>query len=321
MRIKLFFDDKYIPLFKNMLYSAVLYKKPTTQIELELGFWTTSEGNHFSGSLSREGQLEVLNFCKKLGVLFEFKNLDEVACKYESISATQLVGISHIPPASILARLFFILSAKEDFLYLDVDTIMQPGWDDILKLEPKQTSTALMVVRDRAVELWQGRTDVNSPYYWILGNNDFRQYFNAGVFKFIYKGWMANSLSDLLLETIKRIQSGEVKVNYGDQDILNHVAQKNLEMIDPRFNSQIFADKGYTELTHLYYIPHPDHAPLILHYSIVLKPNFFSLEEKRMYLQIADNNSRGGYGTRVENYFYSYFFIENQRIVWELNCE
>ena len=35
--IKLYFDDNYIPLFKNMLYSAMLYKKESTVFYLVIG--------------------------------------------------------------------------------------------------------------------------------------------------------------------------------------------------------------------------------------------------------------------------------------------
>ena len=321
MKIKVFFDDRYIPLFKNMLYSAVLYKKPGTNIQLDIGIWRSSEENAIRGVLSREGQIEVASFCQKIGIDHEFTDLAPVADKYDFIRLELLAGISHIPPASILARLFFVLEATEDFLYLDVDLILQLGWDELLETSPQSSDTCLMAAPDRAEELWKQRNDPNHSQYWILNGADHRRYFNAGVFRFVYKGWVSKNRSALLIDCLKKIQNRELSVNHGDQDILNYVANGYLEILETTFNSQIFADLKFKYQPNKYSYPDQKYSPKILHFITFEKPAFFDLEKKRMYLQISDNNSRGGYAERTENFFYMYFFIENQRILWELNCE
>jgi lipopolysaccharide biosynthesis glycosyltransferase len=98
-----------------------------------------------------------------------------------------------------------------------------------------------MAAPDRAEDLWKQRNDPNHSHYWILNGADHRRYFNAGVFRFVYKGWVTNNRSAMLLDCLKKIQNHELSVNHGDQDILNYVVNGYLEILETTFNSQIFA--------------------------------------------------------------------------------
>jgi len=324
--VKLFFDDNYIPLFKNMLYSAMLYKEQATNFDLVIGVENKRQNPDDSetsiGGLTQNGKDVVLKFCRLIGVSVTF---EEILSSEEVFTSEDFqrnfTTMHHIPYFSLIARLIMFTNATEDFVYLDVDLIMQPGWDSIFSIEPQNSSTAIMAANDSnrsSLELF--RSNAEHPQNWVMletSNQD--HYFNSGVMKFSYRAWKEFKISDKLISLLKKIERGEVTAEYADQDVINHITQNNFESLDETFNVLV-SPWGGSSINNHYSLDKKNH-PKILHYVGGVKPHAVGQSEKDELIHTADFNCENGFLDHTHNYFYTAFFIQNQRKLFEMNTK
>jgi lipopolysaccharide biosynthesis glycosyltransferase len=143
-------------------------------------------------------------------------------------------------------------------------------------------------------------------------------YFNAGVIKFLYEPWSEHKMSENLLSLLDKIKTGELSSKYADQDILNHVTQNNFELLDQTFNVLVHLWGGdpinnYSSLEKKYH-------PKILHFIGGWKAHTMEQSQKDQIIHLTDYNCDNGFLDHAQNYFYTNFFIQNQRKIFEANA-
>jgi len=324
--IKLYFDDNYIPLFKNMLYSAMLYKEQDTNFDLVIGIEYKRQNPDDSETqvdgLTQDGKDAVLKFCRQIGVSVTFEEILSSEGVFTSEDFKRnFATMNHIPYFSLIARLIMFTNATEDFVYLDVDLIMQPGWDSIFSIEPQNSSTAIMAANDsNRSSLESLRSNTEHPQNWVMSETSNQDhYFNSGVMKFNYRAWKENKISDRLISTLNKIERGEVTAEYADQDVLNHVTQNSFESLDQTFNVLV-SPWGGSSINN-YYSLEKKNNPKILHYVGGVKPHTIGQSEKDELIRLVDFNCDHGFLDHAQNYFYTHFFIQNQRKLFEMNTK
>jgi lipopolysaccharide biosynthesis glycosyltransferase len=322
--IKLYFDDNYIPLFKNMLYSATLYKQPNTNFDLVIGVeykgQNSDDPENQIGGLTPKGQDAVLKFCKQIGVLVVF---EEVLSNEEIFSNTDFQRnfstMQHIPYDSLVARLKMLLAARQDFYYFDVDLIMQPGWDSIFTIKPQDSDTVLMAAQNSFRKNLDKRADFEHPQHWVMSDKSNKDnYFNAGVIKFLYEPWNEHKMSKNLLSLLNKIKRGELSSQYADQDVLNHVTKNNCELLDQTFNVMVHPGGG--DPINYYYSLKEKYHPKILHFVGGWKSHTMEQSQKDEIIHVIDYNCDNGFLDHAQNYFYVNFFVQNQRKIFEVNA-
>jgi lipopolysaccharide biosynthesis glycosyltransferase len=299
MKIKVYFDDNYLEAFKNMIFSAVANKKSETKIILEVGLWGPEGSN-----LSANSRSSILDFCSKLEINVDFLTLTH----FLEPSKVQLHE-QRIPRDSQLARLSMLVQANSDFLFLDVDLLLQPGWDDLLNLSSPDPDVALVGVEDAWLKHHGMTQDEKYGSF----------YFNAGVFVCFYDVWKDHNFSELLISTISKVEKSEIEIRQSmyDQDILNILCAKNKGTIDKTFNCQI--NPAPNGPSNQYFRLSKIHHPRIIHFIGGLKPFNDLGKIKFDILNIAESNASAGYIDSTQNYFYLYYFVQNQRKIWEKN--
>jgi len=298
-KIKVYFDDNYLGAFKNMIFSAVVNKRSYTNISLEVGLWGNEGVN-----LSAESRESILNFCRKLGVEISFLVLTRFVDRQRPKSEDY-----RIPLDSHYARLDMMLNADSDFIYLDVDLLLQPGWDELLYLSPSTAEVAVMGVEDLILK------NLGVSHESMYG--DF--YFNSGVLVFFFKPWQEYGLSQKLNSIISQVDNLELKIRDSlyDQDILNVVCVNNKARLDKTFNCFIVAHPNAPAYEH--YRLESEFQPKILHFATSIKP-FADLGSMKFdILNIADSNSNSGYIDASQHFYYLYYFMQNRRKIWEIN--
>jgi len=159
-----------------------------------------------------------------------------------------------------------MMNAKESFLYLDVDLIMQPGWDKILTIEPKHTTTELMAAKNSHRIDLDERGNPEYPQHWVMQNeSNTDNYFNSGVIKFFPSAWKSQELSKKLISLLRSVESGELKVRFSDQDVLNQIVRNNFELLDQNLNVMVNTLPG--NIVNQYSLLERKHYPKILHYT------------------------------------------------------
>jgi len=305
-----------------MLYSAMLYKKESTNFNLVIGISESKSSNPnspFSSNegLTAEGRSQVSKFCEAIGANLTFEKIETSEPIFHSNDFRRNFAVMHhIPYASLVARLIMMMNASEEFLYLDVDLIMQPGWDELLTIEPVEKKTALMGVKNSMRINLDQRANPDHPQFWVMSdetNTD--DYFNTGVMKFFPKAWKSEELSNKLILLLGRIESGELKVRFSDQDVLNPTVRNNFELLDKNFNVMVHTLSG--DIVNTFALLNKSHHPKILHYTGNIKPNEFDEAYKDRVVHLIDHNCSHGFHDHAQNYFYIYFFIHNQRLLWE----
>jgi lipopolysaccharide biosynthesis glycosyltransferase len=309
MKIKVYFDDTFLEPFENMIYSATLYKKAITEIHLEVGLWGDKGQN-----LSLNSRNRITKICKLLGVSKLFSPLNVFTNR-------QFASFGRVNPLdSNLARLDFCLNATQDFLFLDVDLILQTGWDELLSVANTPQKAAISAVPDRWADHWvTERSKVEHKQNWVTTleqDDDF--YFNAGVFVFHHKNWHANLLNEELMRVLLLIEEGKLETHLGDQDILNYVTRGLKHKLPSKYNVMVTKSVGKFSINS-HFIPSSDEQPRILHYVGSAKPWRFGIEDLNQIFSWSHNNSCKGYVDHLHNFYLPYFFIQNQRRIWAHN--
>jgi lipopolysaccharide biosynthesis glycosyltransferase len=301
----------------------MLYRHPDTNFDISIGVEKkqAADPGTQTGGLTRRGQDEVLKFCRLIGVAVAF---EEVHSSEEIFNSTDFQRnfstMQHIPYDSLVARLKMFLEARADFYYFDVDLIMQPGWDSIFTIEPLNSSTAIMAARNTDRISLDERSDPKHSQHWVMSESTNQDhYFNGGVLKFIYRAWDESRINDKLISLLKKIERGDLTSQMADQDVLNHVTRKNIELLDLTFNVLVYPWANGP--VNNFYALESEYHPKILHYVGGVKPHAIGQSEKDEMIKIAEFNCDKGFLDHAQNYFYIAFFIQNQRKLFEMNTK
>jgi lipopolysaccharide biosynthesis glycosyltransferase len=138
-----------------------------------------------------------------------------------------LSGVGHISKMS-WARMMLIDQIDEDFVWLDSDVILQPGWDRILSDSSFASSSGLAAALDMGV----GNLSAENAARVVSG--DF--YINAGVL--VVKPFLIKQEMHLAFHSAMHRYS-ELGLQWMDQDVLNYCYRGTSDIIPEEFNVQV----------------------------------------------------------------------------------
>jgi lipopolysaccharide biosynthesis glycosyltransferase len=162
--------------------------------------------------------------------------------------------------------LLFLDSLDENFVWLDSDLILEPGWEKIFEFGESNSDSGTIVIRaapDRQATLEQLKKKNTNQAYLI--NSD--KYFNTGVMLLSPKAWKSLNFNKAWQDISRR--RPEFKMDFNDQDVLNFLLHNNVEILPREFN----------------YLPGDVHfvLPLITHFAGYPKPWVMSSKAKALY--------------------------------------
>ena len=163
--------------------------------------------------------------------------------------------------------LLFLDKLSKDFLWLDSDLLLEPGWDSIFDEVPqnkKQVSSVIAAVQDRVATSALLRKESKNSAFLL---NDER-YFNCGMMWLSPRAWKANKFDQQWKDVIRKDK--DLGLQFIDQDILNYMLRDHVAILPHKFN----------------YMPGDliDETPLITHYAGYPKPWVLSARAKSLYL-------------------------------------
>ena len=160
--------------------------------------------------------------------------------------------------------LLFLDKLDEEFVWLDSDLILKPGWEKIFdKSKHLSSRTVIRAVPDRQVTVDQLRKTGSNGAFLLNSDN----YFNCGMMWLSSKNWKKLKFDNQWQDVIRR--GPKLGLEFIDQDILNYLLHDNVELIPKEFN----------------YMPGDFHLsqPLITHFAGYPKPWVMSPRAKAMY--------------------------------------
>lgn len=135
--------------------------------------------------------------------------------------------------ATVYARLGLLDLLDERFLWLDSDTLLRPGWDEIFKVSDELFDDASLVacaVMDRPATLEPlRRSGTNQAYSATKGN-----YFNAGVIAADPGRWRAAGFASQWRDLVATQDARGF--TYLDQDVLNFILAGKVGFLSGAFN-------------------------------------------------------------------------------------
>ena len=169
-------------------------------------------------------------------------------------------------PGLVFARLNLADSLRDNFVWIDADTLLLPGWERILDFDTFQDRPFAI---SGAVDTWiqKNRKQLASNPVVQASFEFEKPYINAGVLKIRPDIWR-NSYSDTWKQLAHK--STELLFSMADQDVLNHILDGDADLLNPNLNRIIepktswavkqgiwhFAGswKPWSRLTHLRFI-------------------------------------------------------------------
>jgi lipopolysaccharide biosynthesis glycosyltransferase len=225
-------------------------------------FANSTKGNfkmiagNMNGGLREKDQLFMKDYADFLGIKLEIMDLtmppDLVAQLGRSING--------------YFSLLFLDALKEDFVWLDSDLILEPGWEKIFEFEkPKnpKLSVVIRAVPDRKVTVEQLKKKGRNGAYLL--NSE--KYFNCGMMWLSPKMWKKLKFNLAWQDVIR--QGPKLGLEFIDQDVLNYLLHDYVEILPKKFN----------------YMPGDfDFAsPVITHFAGYPKPWTMSSKAKAMF--------------------------------------
>jgi lipopolysaccharide biosynthesis glycosyltransferase len=162
--------------------------------------------------------------------------------------------------------LLFLDALKEDFVWLDSDLILAPGWEKIFEIKKSNKSKRATIIRavpDRQVTVEQlKKKGSNGAYLMNPGN-----YFNCGMMWLSPKEWKRLNFDSAWQDVIRR--GPKHGLEFIDQDVLNYLLCDYAEMLPKKFN----------------YMPGDFYlsAPVITHFAGYPKPWKMTAKAKAVY--------------------------------------
>jgi lipopolysaccharide biosynthesis glycosyltransferase len=166
--------------------------------------------------------------------------------------------------------LLFLDALDEDFVWLDSDLILKPGWERIFDLgDDKELGgkkikyPVIRAAKDREATVNQHKFKNTNGAYLKNPQN----YFNCGVMWLSPSNWKKFKLDQTWQDVVRR--ESELGLEFIDQDILNYLLHDKVEIMSKRLNY----------ITGDYYVK----DPLITHFAGYPKPWVLSPKAKAMY--------------------------------------
>jgi len=247
---------------------------------------------NLNGSFNEEDLLFMRNYADFLGITLEIMDLKMPADLESHHGRT---SVNYLP-------ILFLDSLDENFVWLDSDLILEPGWETIFEFGESKSDTGTIVIRavpDRQATLEQLKKKNSNQAYLI--NSD--KYFNTGVMLLSPKAWKSLNFNKAWQDISRR--RPEFKMDFNDQDVLNFILHDNVEILPREFN----------------YLPGDVHfvSPLVTHFAGYPKPWKMSSRAKAMYfMREAINWDRPQYRPsregRFKNEYLDFWKLEEEML-------
>jgi len=199
-------------------------------------------------------------YAKHLGIKLEILDLELPQDLLEQLGKMAIGYIS----------LLFLDALEEDFVWLDSDLLLRPGWERIFHLQGDKElggkSIKYPVIRaakDREVTVKQHKIKNTNGAFLKNPQN----YFNCGVMWLSPSNWKKFKLNHAWQDVVRR--ESELGLEFIDQDILNYLLHDKVEIMSKRLNY----------ITGDFYVQ----DPLITHFAGYPKPWVLSGKAKSMY--------------------------------------
>jgi lipopolysaccharide biosynthesis glycosyltransferase len=221
---------------------------------------------YINGSLSKDNQKFIIDFCSALNVEIYFK---EFEFDYQ-------VKTSNLPIQAYI-RLLWLDTFSEPFLWLDADTLALENWQQIYgNLDLESSGIVLCAALD---------TDVISKKIHLFPNNSAytkggTSYFNSGVFLGFPKNWRDKQFNLQWPDIASR--HADLGFEHHDQDVLNYLAFESKKIIDASFNTLVMQKSLINQK--------------ILHFTGQPKPWHFDATSQNYFSSIELLKSKSGSG-------------------------
>jgi lipopolysaccharide biosynthesis glycosyltransferase len=199
-------------------------------------------------------------YAKHLGINFEILDL---ALPGDLMKQLGKMAIGYI-------SLLFLDALDEDFVWLDSDLILKPGWEKIFDLGGDKElggktikHPVIRAAKDRAATVNQHKFKNRNGAYLKNPQN----YFNCGVMWLSPSNWKKFKLDEVWQDVVRR--ESELGLEFIDQDILNYLLHDKVEIMSKRLNY----------ITGDFYVQ----DPLITHFAGYPKPWVLSPKAKALY--------------------------------------
>jgi len=199
-------------------------------------------------------------YAKHLGINFEILDL---ALPEDLMKQLGRMAIGYI-------SLLFLDALDEDFVWLDSDLILKPGWEKIFDLGGDKElggktikHPVIRAAKDRAATVNQHKFKNRNGAYLKNPQN----YFNCGVMWLSPSNWKKFKLDEVWKDVVRR--ESELGLEFIDQDILNYLLHDKVEIMSKRLNY----------ITGDFYV----RDPLITHFAGYPKPWVLSPKAKALY--------------------------------------
>jgi len=200
-------------------------------------------------------------YAKYLGIKLEILDL---ALPEDLMKQLGTMAIGYI-------SLLFLDALDEDFVWLDSDLVLKPGWERIFDLgSDKELGgkrikyPVIRAAKDREATVNQHKFKNTNGAYLKNPQN----YFNCGVMWLSPSNWKKFKLDQAWQDVVRR--ESELGLEFIDQDILNYLLYDKVEIMSKRLNY----------ITGDYYV----NDPLITHFAGYPKPWVLSPKAKAMYI-------------------------------------
>jgi len=205
-------DDNYLWPWMVMVYSAA---KNSKDKNFRIVIANLNE------MLSKEG----VTIAKK------FMNSLELSLDIVSIDTSLNPTFEHQFNLTVYSRLFLMDKLDEDFIWLDADLLLMPGWDQIFAESLKQDNDNPVIygVADSGLFLERLAKVQNQAYKRTSG-----RYVNSGVLKIRTQEWKKmHKVADWQEMALNLKKYG---LSLPDQDILNYLCADNIALMPSGFN-------------------------------------------------------------------------------------
>jgi lipopolysaccharide biosynthesis glycosyltransferase len=205
-------DDNYFWPWLVMVYSASINVKHT--------------GHRFilaniNGMLSEANVERAEKFMDSIALDFEVVNI-ETPLEFEYSHQFNLTGY---------ARLFLMDLLDEDFLWLDADLLLLPGWDEIFDElgDKKRADIVIYGVKDSVSTQRRLASECNQAFERSQG-----RYINSGVIKISIDAWKKLPQPISWQQLAQNLSS--YRLSLVDQDVLNYLCAEKISVLPEGFN-------------------------------------------------------------------------------------
>ena len=257
---------------------------------------------NINSSISKRNQFLISQIFKVFGIEIEI-----VAIKSEFQPE-----FSNSKKLVVYGPLFALDLVEEDFVWLDADLILLPGWTKIFSEtgDNFQLDTVICASMDTPSTLQILRNSKSKSY-----ENNKERYFNSGVM-IAFPGNWKKKFQKLEWQGIA-LRRRELNFLFNDQDVLNMMIGKDVSLINSEFNFISGTRQSFTD-------------GKIIHFAGTPKPWQLSPKAKHLYLSylsmrysnLSENSSSIDFQLywSYEKDLLNYFRRENFEIYRELNA-